>query len=369
MPLPEVLDITRSIAGALATLHASSRLHGDVKPANVILDAKLHRPVLIDFGLGVAIDGVTRVVGGTPGWSAPEQLEATDPPVATPALDAYGLACLAYMMLTGSGAFEGVRSQTIGKQRRAEFLPVRAVRAELARAVDEVFARAFHADPVMRFEAPLVFADALAAACSARPSMPPPPPSLARPVETPRSAGIVFRSTRESVAKLIGPEAEVRLFNNLSDETRAVFNSATDEEGLYPSAAFIDYLRAYAGGSGDRLEALGVVTASLVGGHALRQLRVSHTPETLLHVASEVLHRYHDWGRTTVRRTGSHAATLELVAPASVLPVFCEFFGGVLRALLVATGRHAIVEQTGCANRDHCAACSFDIRWTEHGMS
>jgi len=367
MPIDEVVDITRSIAGALATLHASSRLHGDVKPANVILDAMMHRPVLIDFGLGVALDGRTLAAGGTPGWSAPEQLDALNPPIASTALDAYGLACLGYVMLTGRGAFEGTRETALTRQRTGDFRPVREARAELASAVDEVFRRAFHEDPEQRFDTPLAFADALAAACSARPSFPPPPGVRAE--ATPHSHGIVFTSTRHSVKTLIGPEAESELFDSLSPESRRVFERATDPHESYPTSAFIEYVQRYAGDDRARLDALGVLTASLIGGHALRQLRVSHTPETLLHVASELLHHYHDWGSTQVRRTGSHAATLELVAPSEVLPVFCNLFGTVLHALLLATGRHANVEQTRCAYCDGCAACSFDVRWTELGLA
>jgi len=366
MPVPEVLDITRSLAGALATLHAFSRLHGDVKPANVILDTALHRPVLIDFGLGVSIDGVTKVAGGTPGWSAPEQLDAAYPPIAEPSLDAYGLACLAYVMLTGRAAFEGERSGTLAKQRRGEFENVCSLRSELSSEVDAVFERAFNEDPSERFETPLVFSDALTAASAARPTLP--PSYFMRADVAPLSRGMVFKSTRQSVARLITAAAEAELFAKLSAQTRAVFDAATDADGLYDTGAFIEYLRAFAADNPTRLDELGALTASLVGSHALRHLRVSHTPETLLHVAGELLHRYHDWGRTMVRRTGSHAATLDLASPPSVLPEFCHLFGGVLRALLLATGRHANVEQTHCAHRDGGAACRFDVRWAEQGV-
>ncbi len=365
MPVHEVLDITRSLAGALTTLHSFSRLHGDVKPANVILDRALDRPVLIDFGLDVALDGITKVSGGTPGWSAPEQLDAKNKPVASTALDAYGLACLAYVMLTGHGAFEGTREVTLAKQRRGAFRSVRCEHGEFSRAVDEVFARAFSADPTRRYQTPLAFSEALAAACDARPSLPPPVTCV---THVAHSRGIVFSTVRQSVAELIGPEAELRLFASLGHQTRAVFDSATDPDGGYDTAAFLDYIRSFTANDKRRLAALGEVTASLIGAHSLRMLRVSYTPETLLHVASDMLHQYHNFGRTSVRRTGSHSATLELVTPPELLPIFCRLFEGVLRALLIATGRQVSLEQTHCAHVESVSACAFDVRWAEQGL-
>ena len=67
---PTVLRLGREVASALAAIHALGWVHGDVKPANVLVRDR--SAVLIDFGLsGPALDADGRV-RGTLGYLAPE---------------------------------------------------------------------------------------------------------------------------------------------------------------------------------------------------------------------------------------------------------------------------------------------------------
>jgi WD40 repeat protein/class 3 adenylate cyclase/tRNA A-37 threonylcarbamoyl transferase component Bud32 len=94
-----VLAYLSDAAEALAHLHAQDPpiIHGDVKPANLIL-TKGGRVKLVDFGLSSAPGALQRRTG-TPGFRAPE-LASGGPP--SRAGDVFALAATAFALLTGS---------------------------------------------------------------------------------------------------------------------------------------------------------------------------------------------------------------------------------------------------------------------------
>ncbi|MEV7970262.1 serine/threonine-protein kinase, partial [Sphaerisporangium sp. NPDC088356] len=71
---PNLIDLARGLATAIAIIHAAGVVHRDVKPANVVLGPD--GPVLIDFGIAQVSDAtrltMTGTFLGTPGYSAPE---------------------------------------------------------------------------------------------------------------------------------------------------------------------------------------------------------------------------------------------------------------------------------------------------------
>ena len=92
-----VLRCIAQAAEALTFLHTHDPpvVHGDVKPANLILTER-GRIVLVDFGIASRGEWVARA--GTPGFVAPE-VAAGEPP--TRASDIYSLAMTAFTLLTG----------------------------------------------------------------------------------------------------------------------------------------------------------------------------------------------------------------------------------------------------------------------------
>jgi WD40 repeat protein/class 3 adenylate cyclase/tRNA A-37 threonylcarbamoyl transferase component Bud32 len=94
-----VLQWLADAAAALTHLHAQDPqvIHGDVKPANLIL-TRSGRVALVDFGLSSA-PGAPRHRGGTRGYAAPERVVNGDRSRAT---DIYSLAATAFALLTGS---------------------------------------------------------------------------------------------------------------------------------------------------------------------------------------------------------------------------------------------------------------------------
>ena len=97
LPVTSVLRWIAQAAEALTVLHQHGVVHGDVKPANLILDRD-GRVVLVDLGSSsVPLTGHPR--GGTTGFRAPE-VAAGAP--ADRVSDVFGLAATAFTLLTGS---------------------------------------------------------------------------------------------------------------------------------------------------------------------------------------------------------------------------------------------------------------------------
>ncbi len=102
----QALDWLEQAAAALDAAHAAGIVHRDVKPANLLLDDRGHVHVA-DFGIASAagLDSFTQAgtILGTAGYLSPEQAKGER---ATSASDLYGLAVVAWELLTGHRPFE-----------------------------------------------------------------------------------------------------------------------------------------------------------------------------------------------------------------------------------------------------------------------
>src|SRR6266542_2760405 len=110
MPGRKAAELMAKLARTLHHAHQNGVLHRDIKPGNILLDAK-GEPHLTDFGLARLVETestVTRTleVLGTPSYMAPEQA-AGDNTQLTSATDVYGLGAVLYQLLTGHPPFAG----------------------------------------------------------------------------------------------------------------------------------------------------------------------------------------------------------------------------------------------------------------------
>jgi len=110
MPGRKAAELMAKLARTLHHAHQNGVLHRDVKPGNILLDAK-GEPHLTDFGLARLVETestVTRTmeVLGTPSYMAPEQASGNNTQL-TSATDVYGLGAVLYQLLTGHPPFAG----------------------------------------------------------------------------------------------------------------------------------------------------------------------------------------------------------------------------------------------------------------------
>lgn len=112
--------ILRSCAEALSFAHSREIVHGDFKPANVLVSADGQAKVF-DFGAASAASGDdTRIPAGTPAYASPQVLSGMRP---EPRDDVFSFACVAYELLTGQHPFDKRSSL---EARDADVVPSRA---------------------------------------------------------------------------------------------------------------------------------------------------------------------------------------------------------------------------------------------------
>ncbi|WP_437285206.1 protein kinase domain-containing protein [Sorangium sp. So ce406] len=364
MPLHHVLSVVRQVAGALASMHAEGYVHADVKPGNILLDTRIERAVLIDFGLGLRLGSARpRLVGGTRGYAAPEQMipGAAHP---QPALDTYALAAVTYAMLTGRAPFEAASSYgVLALQQRGEFTPASRARPGLSPGVDALFSRALDPEPSRRLASPVAFADALAAALLSTPEERAHGPVAAARDGAPQSRGVVFRICRAEAARRLGDRGEARVLGGLDPSDREALAAATEDAALYPAAPLVAYLRALDGAGPGSVEELGAALARAALPEVLHRLQVARTPEALLEVAGPLLRRLHAWGRVQVERTSTHSARVELWLPEGLAPVMCRHVSGFLRALLATSGRTTRLLELRCG-AGVAGTCALQVGWS-----
>jgi tRNA A-37 threonylcarbamoyl transferase component Bud32 len=182
------------VASALDAAHAEGLVHRDVKPGNILVDARRGGPehtYLTDFGIARAMlsAGTQTNAGqflGTPDYAAPEQINGH--PVDGRA-DQYALGCVAYEVLTGTVPF--VREMPLAVLYAHLSTPVTQVtlvRPDLPLVVNDVLNAALAKVPGARYPSCADFADALREALGLDPYDPSKsarPPTTAVPARPP----------------------------------------------------------------------------------------------------------------------------------------------------------------------------------------
>ncbi len=106
-----IVTLSIQIADALDHAHQRGIMHGDIKPANVLLTPD-GQPVLVDFNLAFGHPACSLQVGWTFPYVAPERLRAhllkcDSKERVDERADLYAFGCLMYELLTGRTPFQG----------------------------------------------------------------------------------------------------------------------------------------------------------------------------------------------------------------------------------------------------------------------
>ena len=165
MPIRQATELIAKVARTVYYAHEHGILHRDIKPGNILLDAK-GEPHLTDFGLARLVESestITRTleVLGTPSYMAPEQAAGNNTKVTRPT-DVYGLGAVLYQLLTSHPPFAGGTTyETIKLLLETEPRPPRLWNAKVNRDLSTICLKCLDKDPQRRYSSARAVAEDL----------------------------------------------------------------------------------------------------------------------------------------------------------------------------------------------------------------
>lgn len=174
------------IARAIHYAHQQGILHRDLKPGNILIDAK-GEPYVTDFGLAMRMESTERLtkvdaVVGTAAYMPPEQAKSEK--VLTTAVDTYSLGAVLYEWLTGRPPFRGPDRLSIVLQ-VIEKDPIRprTLQPSIDRDLETICLKCLEKSPHGRYQTALALAEDLDRYVKGEPVLARPPGRLERLVK------------------------------------------------------------------------------------------------------------------------------------------------------------------------------------------
>src|SRR5213595_1147009 len=155
MSIRQAVELITKIARIVHYAHEHGILHRDIKPGNILLDAK-GEPHLTDFGLARLVEfesSVTQTLDvlGTPSYMAPEQAAGNNAAVSN-ATDVYGVGAVLYQLLTGQSPFAGGTTyETIKLLLNTEPRQPRLFNPKIDRDLSTICLKCLEKDPKRRY--------------------------------------------------------------------------------------------------------------------------------------------------------------------------------------------------------------------------
>src|SRR6266568_1627400 len=161
----QAVELIAKVARTVHYAHDHGILHRDIKPGNILLDAK-GEPLLTDFGLARLVEAEstitrTREALGTPSYMAPEQAAGEYTKLSN-ASDVYGLGAVLYQLLTDHPPFAGGTTyETIKLLLDTEPRQPRLLNPKIDRDLNIICLKCLEKDPQRRYPSALAFAEDL----------------------------------------------------------------------------------------------------------------------------------------------------------------------------------------------------------------
>src|SRR5438094_7947256 len=165
MSIRQAVELIAKVARTVHYAHEHRILHRDIKPGNILLDAK-GEPHLTDFGLARLVESESSVtqtldVLGTPSYMAPEQAVGNNAAVSS-ATDVYGLGAVFYQLLTGQPPFAGGTTyETIKLLLDTEPRQPRLLNPKIDHDLSTICLKCLEKDPKRRYSSALTLAEDL----------------------------------------------------------------------------------------------------------------------------------------------------------------------------------------------------------------
>src|SRR6184192_2558464 len=151
MSIRRAVEFIAKVARIVHYAHEHGILHRDIKPGNILLDAK-GEPHLTDFGLARLVEADSTVTGtlevlGTPSYMAPEQAVGNNTEISRNT-DVYGLGAVLYQLLTGHPPFAGGTTyETVKLLLETEPRPPRQLNPKIDRDLSTICLKCLDKDP------------------------------------------------------------------------------------------------------------------------------------------------------------------------------------------------------------------------------
>jgi serine/threonine protein kinase len=160
LPFPKACAWVAEIACALGVAHRKGVIHGDVKPANVLITND-GRVKLMDFGMArlASHDTGASPLLGTPAYWCPEQILGKPQDSRS---DLFSLGVVLYEMVTGKRPFDADSLQGIcGRVLSSTPLPASHANPSVPASFDGIIVRCLAKDPAARYATAEILAEEL----------------------------------------------------------------------------------------------------------------------------------------------------------------------------------------------------------------